>query len=102
MKQIELIDIKDLEIGDEVLISCQSHFKYLKILAKPRKSGYTGSYGDHYKTVRCSTKRKKVLQNYGGLYSREEYQWELTPENHNKTVYVDLNNRHIILVKKEI
>ena len=32
---MEIVKIEDLEVGDEIVISCQSYFKYLRILRKP-------------------------------------------------------------------
>ncbi len=48
---MELVEIKDLEVGDEILISCQSYFKYLRILRNKidaitddiLRSGYTNA-----------------------------------------------------------
>ncbi len=33
-----LIEIQDLQVGDEIMISCQSYFKYLKVLTPPTMS----------------------------------------------------------------
>jgi hypothetical protein len=32
---MELIEIEELEAGDEIIISCQSYFKYLRVINKP-------------------------------------------------------------------
>ena len=34
---LQEIEIKDLEAGDEILISCQSYFKYLRLLNSNEK-----------------------------------------------------------------
>lgn len=96
---MELIEIKDLEVGDEILISCQSYFKYLRILKKPT----LGTHG-YYKTVKCSSARTSVARqwtNYAGVVKTYYvHKWELTPDDHNVTQYLHLNDRQLLLVKK--
>jgi hypothetical protein len=102
---MELIELKDLEVGDEILISCQSYFKYLRILRKPvvgaKKHWNTGA--PLYKSVKCSTRREEKTYTYhhnGKPYPRTEKIWAFGPEDHNHTQYVNLGYRQIILVKK--
>jgi hypothetical protein len=102
---MQQVEIKDLEVGDEILISCQSYFKYLRILRKPafgtKKHWSTGN--PLYKSVKCSTRREEKTYTYthnGNSYTRTEKTWGFGPEDHNYTHYVDLGYRQIILVKK--
>lgn len=102
----KLIEIQDLEVGDEILISCQSFFKYLRILEKPRfsKKLHWRTNQPLYKAVRCSARKittTKVYNNYAGTsWTREEKQWVVTPEEHNVTIYQNLEDRQIFLVKR--
>ena len=102
-----IITIEELEIGDEILISCQSYFKYLKVLVKPKLSKIKKHWNTKqplYANVRCSTRKETILRTYkngvGGMYSREEHVWEMGGENHNTTVSVDLQDRQLFLIKK--
>lgn len=102
---MKLIEIDQLEVGDEVLISCQSYFKYLKILRKPVATGKTTWRSNpRYKTVKCSTRRTERDYTYTGWNNRQitrtEIVWELTSDDHNFNQYVNFNDRQIILVKK--
>ena len=103
---MELIEVKDLEVGDEILISCQSYFKYLRVLRKPtlsaKKHWSTGA--PLYKSVKCSTRRSERTYIYTGWNgqqrTRTEKTWEFGSEDHNYTHYVNLGYRQIILVKR--
>jgi hypothetical protein len=102
---MELIELKDLEVGDEIIISCQSYFKYLRILRKPalgiKLHWNTGA--PMYKSVKCSTNRSEKQNTYtfrGKSFTRTEKTWEFGSENHNYNHYVNLEFRQIILVKK--
>jgi len=102
---MKLVKIEELEVGDEIIISCQSHFKYLRILRKPMVGTKTHwSTGNPiYKSVKCSTNRlvKDVAGTFrGNPYTRTEKTWVFGPDDHNYTQYVDLEFRQIILVKK--
>lgn len=102
---MKLVEVKDLEVGDEIIISCQSYFKYLRVLRKPSLSGKTHwySFAPLYKAVKCSTYRSEKDVTYtrmGNTYTRSEKKWEFGPENHNYNQYVNLEYRQIILVNK--
>lgn len=103
---MELVKVEDLEIGDEILISCQGNFKYLRVLRKPaassKKHWHTGD--TLYKGVKCSTRRDDVQQAYVHNNQTRYYvntEWKFTPDNHNFEQYVNLNCRQIILVRKK-
>jgi hypothetical protein len=103
---MKLVEIEDLEVGDEILISCQSYFKYLRILRKPalgkKKHWRTGK--QLYKAVKCSTRRETKTSTWtrhdGTTFSRDYKEWEFGPDDHNYVQYIDLEFRQIVLVKK--
>jgi hypothetical protein len=103
----QLVTIEELEVGDEIMISCQSHFKYLKVLAKPRLSKtkvHWNTKQPMHSNVRCSTRQDVVTNTYtwnGNSYTRTTKVWRITPEDHNMTISQDLNDRQIWLVKRE-
>jgi len=91
---MKLITIEELEVGDEILISCQSYFKYLRILRKPTLSNKK-KYGRDdfaYNTVKCSTNRKseEKTHTYGNeTKNNSAHTWEITPEGNNTVQYLD-------------
>jgi ribosomal protein L21E len=104
----KLIEIQDLQVGDEIMISCQSFFKYLKVLTPPtisktKKHWKTGQ--PMYTNVRCSTRQDVITKTYtgynGNTYTRTEKTWVVTPEDHNMRISQDLSGRQIWLVKRE-
>jgi hypothetical protein len=103
----QLITLEELEVGDEILVSCQSHFKYLKVLAPPTLSKTKVHWSTKqplYTSVRCSTRQDVVTNTYtwnGNSYTRTTKVWRVTPEDHNMKISQDLNERQIWLVKKE-
>jgi hypothetical protein len=100
------IEIEEIEVGDEIAIACQSYFKYLKVLRKPALGTRTHwrTKQTLYKTVKCSTRRREVEYTYtnwrGDQVTRTQKEWEFTPDDHNLTTYINLNDRHILLIKK--
>jgi hypothetical protein len=103
---MELVKVEDLNVGDEIVISCQSCFKYLRIVRKPtiskKRHWRTGAL--LYKSVKCSIRReiKTYTYLYNGVTQTREYKdWGFGPEDHNYEHYVNLNNRNIILVNKK-
>lgn len=102
---MKLVKIEELEVGDEIAISCQSYFKYLRILSRPtlgtKKHWTTGK--PLYKSVKCSTVREttqKSYNAYGNIKYYDVHKWGWGPDDHNYTQYVDLEYRQILLVKK--
>ena len=103
---MKIVEIQELEVGDEIIISCQSYFKYLRILRKPavgKKSHWTTGV-PLYKSVKCSTKRVTTQRNYTGAHGKivsyDVHKWGFGPDDHNYNHYVDLEGRQIILVKQ--
>ena len=103
----QLIEIQDLQVGDEIMISCQSFFKYLKVLTPPTLSKTKTHWNTKkpmYANVRCSAKQDVITSSYtwnGTSYTRTEKVWALTSNDHNIKVSQDLNDRQIWLVKRE-
>ena len=105
----QLIEIQDLQVGDEIMISCQSYFKYLKVLTPPTMSKTRTSWRTKkplYANFRCTTRQEEVLKySYtnaqGQVINRMDKEWIPTPEDHNLRVSQDLNGRQIWLVKRE-
>jgi len=104
-----LIKIEDLQIGDEIMISCQSYFKYLKVLSSPILSKTKVNWHTKaplYTNFRCSTRQEEVVKysytdRNGNIVNRTEKTWICTPEEHNVRLSQDLNERPIWLVKRE-
>ena len=104
----KIITIEELEIGDEILISCQSFFKYLRVLATPKinpKKLHWSTKQPLYGTVKCSTRQEeKISYSYtdhnGNIINRMHKAWIITPDDHNRTMSVELSDRQLFLVKK--
>jgi hypothetical protein len=105
----QLIEIQDLQVGDEIMISCQSYFKYLKVLTPPTMSKTKTSWRTKqplHANFRCTT-RQDVVTTYsytdskGVVHNRVSKTWIPSADGHNLRVSVDLNERQIWLVKRE-
>ncbi len=102
-----LIKVKDLQVGDEIIISSNSSLKYLKVLKEPQKNGKRWNSENYYKSVRCSVAGIKYNTNYqkhngnAGIYTKTKYKFDTNIENHTLRINVDLNGKHIYLVKRE-
>lgn len=103
-----LIEAKDLQVGDEIMISCQSYFKYLRVLTPPTMSKTKKHWSTKqplYSNFRCTT-RQDLVQGYsytdrnGVVHTRMNKEWVPTAEDHNLKVSQDLNHRQIWLVKR--
>jgi hypothetical protein len=104
----QLIEIQDLQVGDEIMISCQSFFKYLKVLTPPALSKTRVHWSTKqplYSNVRCTTRQDIITSNFTGYngqtYTRTEKKWIPSAEDHNMTISQDLSGRQIWLVKRE-
>lgn len=103
-----LIEVQDLRIGDEIMISCQSYFKYLRVLTPPTLSKtktHWNSKQPMHSNFRCTTRQDVSTNTYKGYngqtYTRTEKKWVVSPEGHNMRISQDLNGRQIWLVKRE-
>ena len=97
MNELKLIKISELERGDEIIISSYSKLKYLKVLKLPKLK--TNSWGDYYTYVKCSIKQKHCVSKWGKNININIFEQDVTQ--HNSVIYQDLNNRDILLVKRE-
>ncbi len=98
MNELKLIKVNELEIGDEIIISSYSNLKYLKVVKLPKLK--TSRWGDYYTNVKCSIKQEHRVSKWGKNINVNVFEQDVAK--HNSTVYQNLNNRHICLVKREI
>ena len=97
MNELKLIKVSELEVGDEIIISSYSNLKYLKVLKLPKLK--TNSWGDYYTNVKCSIKQEHHISKWGKQTNVNFF--ETDTSKHNSFIYKNLNNRHILLVKRE-
>ena len=97
MNELKLIKISELERGDEIIISSYSNLKYLKVVKLPKLK--TGSWKDYYTIVKCSIKQEHRVSKLGKNININIFEQDVTK--HNSIIYQDLNNRDILLVKRE-
>jgi len=116
------VEIKDLQEGDEIIVASGSNLKYLKVLKNPilsNKKGWMIDVDDEgyfewvenatkYKVLLCSTMVDEVTYKYRGwqgapdrFKTYKRYIFEPDVEKHNKRVSINLNNKHILLVKRK-
>lgn len=97
-----LIEVKDLRIGDEILIPCHSSLRYLRVLREPRLKKKSQS---QYKAVYCSANVTETP--YTHTWANETTKIYITKaykclsEGHNKEMYQNLNYKAIWLIKRE-
>ena len=96
MNELKLIKVSELEVGDEIIISSYSNLKYLKIIKLPKLK--TNHWGGYYTNVKCSL-LKKIMKNRNFEWNTFPFEQDVTK--HNSFIYKNLNNRHILLVKRE-
>lgn len=103
-----LINVSELLVGDEIIISSNSNLKYLKILKLPKLNKNLDWRGnEYYGTVRCSiggTEQIKQYKTYNGQivnYKKTNYEFETDCSKHTLKRNFNLNHRHIYLVKRE-
>ena len=97
MNELKKIKVNELEIGDEIIISSYSNLKYLKVIKLPKLK--TSRWGDYYSDVKCSIKQEHHISKWGKQMNINIFETDVTK--HNSTVYQNLNNRGILLVKRE-
>jgi hypothetical protein len=85
-----LIQVSEVELGDEIIISAHSELKYLKVLTVPRKVEST--------TFKVSLRRD---QRGNGNWKWLVNSFEQDVEKHNDVMYQNLGGRDIFLVKRE-
>lgn len=85
-----LIQVSEVEVGDEIIISAHSDLKYLKVLTVPKKVDST--------TFKVSLRRnQRGTGNWSWLVNC--FEQDLTK--HNDVMYQNLGSRDIFLVKRE-
>ena len=100
------VQVEDLEAGDEIIVSCQSYFKYLRVLRTPQlgKKLHWKTKLPMYKSTKCSAKIDEIkhTHTYQNAHTRTwiEKKWILTGKDHNTNTYIDLNERQVLLIKK--
>lgn len=101
-----VIEIKDLRVGDEIIVPSQSRLKYLKILRTPQlgtKLHYK-TKSPLYKAIKCSG-NKETQQNThiwnGKPYITKTVVWKCTPEEHNVETFENLNYKTFWLVNRK-
>ena len=97
MNELKLIKVNELEVGDEIIISSYSNLKYLKVLKLPKIK--TNHWRDYYTNVKCSIKQEHHISKWGKQTNVNFF--ETDTSKHNSIIYKNLNNRHILLVKRE-
>lgn len=97
MNELKLIRVGELEVGDEIIISSYSNLKYLKVMKLPKLK--TNSWRNYYTNVKCSIKQEHHASKWGKQININIFEQDVTQ--HNSIIYQDLNNRHILLVKRE-
>ena len=114
MMENQLINIEDLQIGDEILTLTQQA-KYLKVMEIPRKSKVPYKWGpittDRYIAVKCKVNvdvTQKQGQTWDSIlrqsvtytYDVKKYKIK-APEENSPIEKFDLNFKEIWLVKRE-
>ena len=97
MNELKLIKVDELEIGDEIIISSYSNLKYLKVMKLPMLK--SSNWRSYYTNVKCSIKQEHHISKMGKQTNVNFF--ETDTSKHNSIIYQDLNNRHILLVKRE-
>lgn len=87
-----LIDFKDLQVGDEIIVPHLLTFRYLKVLSLPKKPDST--------IFRCSTYKETITSSKWGPYTIRKLETDSTK--HNCKESVDLGYRSVWLVKREL
>ena|SRR5690349_7702062 len=100
------IELKDLLVGDEIIISSGSRLKYLKVLRPIRLNGKQGYWNNTplYKNVYCAARREETVlrhtKTYPGAKDYKRIEYVCSPES-NIEIYQNLNGKTIWLVKRE-
>ena len=101
-----LVEVKDLNVGDEILISANAQFRYLRLLKQPKigKRVHWRTKAPLYSAVKCSTRMDNIdhtwTNHHGNQITRTYKEHIFTDKDHNFELSVDLNHRGIFLIKK--
>ena len=96
------VEVKDLKIGDEVILPAGRGFRFLKVLKEPEPR----SVGSTYKSVRCSANIEVHSNTSKRRWDQTDYtytwkEWHKTFEGHNTRISVDMNYKDVWLVKRD-
>jgi len=121
-RKMKKVTIEELREGDEIIVASGSKLKYLKLLKNPSLSNKQGgmvldSEGyftwdnnfKRYKSILCSTAIKEVVYKFKSwgqnsidrFKAYKQYIIEPNSAKHNKNIYVDLNSKEILLIKRK-
>ena len=93
------VEVKDLEQGDEIIISNWSDLRYLKVLKAPKLTGvihyHTGK--PLYGAVKCLVHSEDATGYNGHIYIKKVF----SNKDLNTIIYKDLQARDIWLVKRD-
>lgn len=100
------IELKDLQVGDEILVASASKLRYYRILRLPKEriDKKTGKSLGSYKAVRVSANMEEIShsRNYGTrVHNWIEKRYHCTPENHNIELYANLNYKSLWLINRK-
>ena len=100
----KLVTVGKLLEGDEIIISGNSNLKYMKVLKTPtisktKKCWKTGL--PLHTAIRCSIRQDNIQSPYRKNCFYKEYVFEQDITKHNHKISIDINNRHIFLIKRE-
>ena len=97
-----LITVKDLKVGDEILIPCHSSLRYLRVLREPRLKRKSQN---QYRAVYCSASVVETPHTHtwanGTTKTWTVKAYKCSAEGHNKEMYQNLNYKTIWLIKRE-
>lgn len=100
------IQLKDLQVGDEILVPSASKFRYYRVLRpiKERINKKTNTPLGTYKAVRVSANIEEIK--HSRTYSSRVHNWiekryHCTPENHNIELYANLNYKSLWLINRK-
>lgn len=99
-----LVELSELEAGDEIIFSAHSSLRYCKVVRKPElsKSKHWKSGRQLYKAVKlsCRIDIKKRISASGKEWEYKQPIFEQDITKHNAFVYKDLEERHVFLVNR--
>lgn len=92
------IEVKDLQEGDEIIISNWSGLRYLKVLKAPKLTGvlHYHTKAPLYGAVKCLVHSESKTSYMGNTYDAKVF----SNQDLNTIIYKDLYGRDIWLVKR--
>ena len=99
---MKVVKLKDLNVGDNIIVSSNAQLKFLTVLKKPT-IGKPKSWRPNdinWTNVKCSTKVVNIVTMYGN-YAKHTKTYVPTFEDHDVNIYANLNYKHILLIEKD-